>query len=562
MTFCVLIRQKLVPKSGEDIGERIMGASNDGGRKTDSLAEGRPRPDCGAASSVRTDFASGVFTVLFLVLCTGCTSWRDYVRNGFKVGPDYRRPAVPVAENWIDAADVRVRGQSRTPERWWTVFDDPMLEELINEAATQNITLRQAGFRVLQARAQLGIVRGNVFPQQQDASGSYRRLGGAGEFFDQWACGFSLAWELDFWGRFRRAVQAADARLNASVEDYDDVLVTLLGDVANNYVIIRTNQERIRLLQQNIEIQRDILTVGEDRLRIGQTNSVNVEQLRSNLLQNEAQIEQLYVDLRQAANRLCILMGMPPQDLEDRLGAKPIPIAPAEVAVGIPADLVRRRPDVRRAERLVAAQAEQIGIAEAELYPAIFVTGTFGYQAQHFPDLFSSRALTGSVGPSFQWNILNYGRLLNNIRLQDATLQEAIAGYQQTVLSASGEVEDGIVTFLRAQRRAELLDQSAAAAKTAVFAISEQLRVGAIDFNQYAVIQQNLIQQQDLWARARGEIALGLIQVYRALGGGWEIRLPSPSNSPPASVPQELPPPPLPAAQSDRPQADRTREQS
>jgi NodT family efflux transporter outer membrane factor (OMF) lipoprotein len=483
-----------------------------------------------------------VASVLLLTVCTGCTNWREYVRNGFKVGPDYRKPAAPVAESWIDAADSRVSEESPALDQWWTVFNDPVLDRLIHQAATQNLTLQQAGFRVLQARAQLGIVHGEVFPQQQDMSGFYRRLGAGGEFFDQWGWGFSLAWELDFWGRFRRAVQAADARLNASVEDYDGVLVTLLGDVANNYVIVRTNQERIRLLQQNIEIQQAILTVGEDRLRIGQTTSVNVEQLRSNLLQNAAQVEQLHVGIRQAANGLCILMGIPPQELTEQLGDQPIPVAPADIAIGIPADLVRRRPDVRRAERLVAAQAEQIGIAEAELYPAIFVTGTFGYEAQHFPDLFSSRALTGSVGPSFQWNLLNYGRLVNNIRLQDATLQERIAAYQQTVLSASAEVEDGVVTFLRAQRRAELLDQSAAAAQTAVWAIREQLRAGAIDFNQYAVIQQNLIQQQDLWAQARGEIALGLIQVYRALGGGWQIRLAPAPVSEVATAPAAPPP--------------------
>ena len=504
-----------------------------------------------------------VVAAVVLACCSGCTSWPEYVRNGFKVGPDYRRPAAPIADHWIDATDVRVRETSQIPYQWWTVFQDPTLDDLVTKASRQSLTLQQAGFRVLQARAQLGIVRGNVFPQQQDVSGFYRRLGAAGEFSDQWDWGFSLAWELDFWGRFRRAVQAADANLNASVEDYDDVLVTLLGDVANYYVAIRTNQERIRLLQENIAIQQAILTVGEDQLRIGQTTSVNVEQLRSNLLQNQAQVEQLYVGLRQAANQLCILMGEPPEDLEAQLGTKPIPVAPAEVAVGIPADLVRRRPDVRRAERQVAAQAEQIGIAEAELYPAIFVSGTLGYQARQFPDLFSSNAFNGSVGPSFQWNILNYGRLLNNIRLQDATLQEAIAGYQQTVLSASAEVEDGVVTFLRAQRRAELLDQSATAARTAVFAIREQLRVGAIDFNQFAVIQQNLIQQQDLWAQARGEIALGLIQVYRALGGGWEIRLPSGGVSQPTSVPEEVPPPPLPPTTlpSEMPEVDGNEEQ-
>ena len=481
--------------------------------------------------------------LLLLTLCTGCTSWHEYVRNGFKVGPNYCPPCAEVAEHWIDATDVRVREDSEIPRLWWRVFKDPVLNDLVTQASSQNLSLRQAGFRILQARAQLGIVRGNVFPQQQDVSGNYRHWGTNGEFFDQWDWGFRLAWELDFWGRFRRAVQAADANLDASVEDYDDVLVTLLGDVADNYVAIRTNQERIRLLEENIAIQQAIVTVGEDRLRAGRTTTVNVEQVRSNLLQNQAQVEQLHVGLRLAANRLCILLGVPPQDMEQRLGTQPIPVAPPEVLVGIPADLLRRRPDVRRAERQAATQAEQIGIAVTELYPAITINGTLGYQAREFPELFTSQAFTGSVGPSFRWNLLNYGRLLNNVRLQESRLQEAVAFYQQTVLSASAEVENGLITYLRAQRRAKLLDDSATAARTAVLTIQKQLQVGVIDFNQYAVIQQNLIQQQDLWAQARGEIALGLIQAYRALGGGWEIRLPEAADYEESALPEEVPPP-------------------
>ena len=513
---------------------------------SDGVTGNRRGPPCRRHSLFGV--CGGRAAVLLLCLfCTGCTSWRDYLRNGFKVGPNYAPPPAPVAEHWIDATDVRVREDSQTPCLWWKVFRDPVLDDLVSQVSQQNLTLRQAGFRILQARAQLGVIRGNLFPQQQDASGAFRRLGAGGEFFDQWDWGFSLAWELDFWGRFRRAVRAADANLDASIEDYDDALVTLLADAADSYVAIRTNEERIRLLQQNIAIQQAILTVGEDRLGAGRITSVDVEQVRSNLLQNEAQVEQLQINVRLAANRLCILMGDPPQDLQERLGTGAIPTAPAEVAVGIPADLLRRRPDVRRAERQAAAQAEQIGIATSELYPAITLNGTLGYQAGDFSDLFSSAAFTGSVGPSFRWNLLNYGRLRNNIRLEDARFQEAIAVYQQTALSAGAEVENGLITFLRAQRRAKLLNDSAVAAGTAVQAIRAQLRVGAIDFNQYAVIQQNLITQQDLWAQARGEIALGLVQVYRALGGGWEIRLQQ------ESAPAELPPPeevPLPAEES------------
>lgn len=474
----------------------------------------------------------------------GCTSAREYFHNGLKVGPNYARPAAPVAEHWIDAADVRVRRDAEVPCRWWQVFGDPTLNELVHGAYQQNITLRQAGFRVLEARAQAGIARGEFFPQSQDNFGSYTRRGSNGGFSDQWSYGFSLAWELDFWGRLRRAIAAADDLLDASVEDYDDVLVTLIGDVANNYVAIRTYQERLRLLQANIEIQKGILQVGEVKLGIGAAvTSIDVEQLRSNLLQNQAQIEQLHVNLRLATNRLCILLGIPPRDLMPELGTTPIPVAPPDVVVGIPADLLRRRPDVRRAEREAAAQGEQIGIAVADLYPAFSVNGTLNYQAQNFSDLFTSQSFNGSVGPSFRWNILNYGRIVNGIRVQNARFDETVAAYQSTVLNAAEEAENGLVAFLRAQKRAQLLQQSADAASKAVLAIRERLDANVINFNQYAVIQQSLIQQQDQWAQSRGEIAVGLIQVYRALGGGWEIRLPGPTAVAAEAIPAPTPAP-------------------
>jgi len=457
-----------------------------------------------------------------VLLAGGCTRPGEYIRNGFKVGPDYCPPCASVEQQWIDAADRRVRSDSPVPERWWEVFGDPVLTELVTCAYDENLTLRQAGSRIFQARAQVGIARGRLFPQLQDANGGFQRAATAPHFFDQWDFAFSLAWELDFWGRFRRAVQAAEASLDASVADYDDVLVTLLGDVATNYVIIRTHQERLRLLAENIRVQREILSVAEERRGLTIT-SVDVEQVRSTLLQSEAQIEQLQLELRVAANRLCILLGVPPCDVVSELGAGPIPTAPPDVAVGIPAHLLSRRPDVRRAERQAAAQAEQVGIAEADLYPAISINGTLGYRSAQFSDLLSSRSFQGTVGPSFQWNLLNYGRIANHVRWQNAQLEEAVYFYQETVLRASEEVENGLATFLRAQRRAMLLGQSADASSKAVEVICDQFVVGQIDFNQYAVIQQNLIEQQDLCAQAQGEIAVGLIEVYRALGGGWEM---------------------------------------
>jgi outer membrane protein TolC len=222
---------------------------------------------------------------------------------------------------------------------------------------------------------------------------------------------------------------------------------------------------------------------------------------------------------------LCILLGIPPEELRAKLGPAPIPSAPAEVAAGIPAALLRRRPDVRRAERQAAAQSAEIGVAEAEFYPHISITGTIGYSAQQLNRLFRSTSLEGNVGPSFQWNILNYGRILNNVRFQGARFQELVTAYQNTVLSAGQEVENGLVTFLQAHERTRYQAASVADAEEAVQIALAQYKAGTIDFTRVTQLEQNLVLLQDTLAQARGEIALGLIQVYRALGGGWQIRL-------------------------------------
>jgi NodT family efflux transporter outer membrane factor (OMF) lipoprotein len=423
---------------------------------------------------------------------------------------------------------------------------DPLLNGLMNNAYQQNLTLREAGFRVLEARAQYGIAVGEFFPQQQDLTGSYRRSGRGVLFTNTWSTAFNLAWELDFWGRFRRAIQSADASLDASVFNYDDALVTLLSDVAMNYVQIRTDQERLKLLENTVKIQTDIYNFIDERLKIGFHGVTELDraQAESDLKQSQAQIAQFRIDIRTSENRLCTLLGIPSVDLEPMLAAAPqksIPVVPDFVVVGIPADLLRRRPDVRRTERQAAAQAEQIGIAEADLYPAFSINGTLGWQAATFKDLFSSQALNATVGPSFQWNLLNYGRIANNVRFQDATFKELVATYQATVLQADEEVENGIVTFLQAQERARLLRQSVDAAYRALMVIIAQyenpIQGQNIDFNRYAVIQQNLIQQQDQWAQARGQVDQGLIEVYRGLGGGWQIRLPPESHGPDVVVP-------------------------
>ncbi|MGO9110283.1 MAG: TolC family protein, partial [Thermoguttaceae bacterium] len=283
---------------------------------------------------------TSLFCLATAALClSGCTSLSDYVRHGFKVGPEYTPPKAAVAPQWIDATDLRVRSHAADLSRWWSVFNDPVLDDLVFHAYNQNINLKEYATRILQARASLGIAKGEIFPQTQNATGNYTRLAtpadellpGVPKFSDQWNFGFNLAWELDFWGQFRRAVLAAEAQLDYSVEDYDAVLVTLLGDVATNYVQMRQYQEQIALAKHNVELQRDVLKLAQARFRAGSAGELDVDQAQTTLSQTEAQVPAFETQLRQAQDRLCTLLGIPPTDLQSRLGQRPIPTVPSDV---------------------------------------------------------------------------------------------------------------------------------------------------------------------------------------------------------------------------------------
>jgi outer membrane protein TolC len=325
-----------------------------------------------------------------------------------------------------------------------------------------------------------------------------------------------------------------------------------LSDIAANYVQIRTDQELIKLLTENVQVQTSVYALTKTRLGVGTLAELDVQQAESTLKQTEAAIPLVLIDMRQANDQLCTLLGIPPADLMKMLGNAPIPTAPPEVALGIPCEMLRRRPDIRQAERLAAAQAEQIGIAEADLYPVFSIGGNMDWSAGKFANLFSTQAFSGNVGPSFTWQLLNYGRIVNDVHKQDANFQELIAAYQNTVLVANQEVENGLVTFLQAQERTKILNDSVKAGEIArgiTLRLYETGQTG-FDFNRYALIEQNLITQQNAWASARGQIAQGLISVYRALGGGWEIRLnppPAPEICMPVTPPPDAQQPGVPA---------------
>ena len=459
---------------------------------------------------------------------------------GCMVGPDYQRPKTMVSSNWMETRDPRLNTASSTYRDWWTAFNDPALDRLVEQAYRENLPLRTAGVRVLQARAQLGIAIGDFFPQTQQGVGAvqYNRISDRAAAavniggIDYWQSqvGLQASWELDFWGKFRRTIQSADASLLSSLADYDNTLVTLTADVANSYITIRTAEERIRIARENVGTQEESLKIAEAKFKYGTVTQLDVEQARTSLLNTQATIPPLETQLRQARDALSVLLGMPPSDLSDFLGASSgIPVSPPQVIVGIPVDLLRRRPDIRSAELQAAAQSSQIGVAKADLFPAFSLTGNFLFVSTSvgtasLSDMFKWGSRQVQAGPTVQWNIFNYGQITNNVRVQDAKLQALLLTYQNAVLSAQQDVEDNLVAFLRNQDRARILAQSVTSAQIAVTIAIRQYREGITDFTTVLTAQQALLNQQDSLASTLGTISTSLVGVYRALGGGWEIR--------------------------------------
>lgn len=474
-----------------------------------------------------------LLAVTILTVSSGCTGLGRWAKQEFKVGPNYCTPPAPVADNWIDYENPDIISQSTDYSAWWSVFRDPTLDQLVAMASQQNLSLQTAGMRILEARARLGIARGNLLPQGQEAYGDYARVNTSTtvanvipvDDFDNWGTGFNASWELDFWGRFRRAVEAQDALLNAEIENYDNVLVVLQAEVATAYIQYRTLQQRLDLAKDNVALQERTVQIADVRFRNGKADEVDVVQAKQNLAATESLIPQLESSLRQTGNAICVLLGIPPHDMTVELGVGPIPEPPAQIMAGIPAELLRRRPDVRRAERLAAAQSAAIGVAESDFYPRIAITGYIGFESKDLANLFDQDSLAGAVGPGFRWNILNYGRIRNNVRANEAKFHQLVLDYQNAVLEASREVEDGIVAFLKERDRVVKLSDAAAQARRAVELSTTKYEAGRGNFLPVVYMQEILTIRQDEMATSRGAVAGNVVSIYKALGGGWQTRM-------------------------------------
>jgi len=466
-----------------------------------------------------------VFTLALAL--AGCTA----------VGPDYDPPGVPLPASW--GADPAT-GLQATPYElveWWRVFNDPVLDQLVDIAQQQNYSLELAGLRVLESRAVLGIATGLQYPQQQLASGDVTRVspsenaGQGNNAFNRYELGASLAWEMDFWGKYRRGIESADAALSASVASYDEAVVLVTAQVVGTYVSIRILEEQLRIAHENLKLQQRSYEIAEVLYRNGQDSELDVQQAKTLLLGTQATVPELTTQLKLAYNALNTLLGQNHGFVETLIVPGPIPDVPDQVAVGIPADLLRRRPDVRQAELTAVAQNAQVGIATADLYPSIALVGSFGVASVSSDvggggasQLFNADSINYAAGASFSWPVLNYGRIRNNIRVQDARLQQALVAYQQTVLVAAQEVDDAMVSLTGAQAQKTILADGVVAAERSNSLSMLQYKEGFSGYQRVLDSQKSLFAQQNRYAASRGQAVLSVVQLYKALGGGWEVR--------------------------------------
>lgn len=456
-----------------------------------------------------------------VAMLAGCT----------QVGPDFQPLQDPWLQTWDSPSLKQAGQQASAPDlrQWWAVFADPALNALIAEADANNTNLRVAGFRIAEARAQLAIVQTGRYPQlqqlraqslylKQDQSGS---ANARDSVFWQSSAGFDIGWEIDFWGRFSRAIESADAAYFASQANYADAMLLLRAQVADTYFALRTAEARLDIAEENARRQARSLDITERLFRHGENDELDWQQARTQYLATQATIPEFHNQLNALRNVLCALLGRPPGPLPQLdAGHGQLPLPDRAVLQDVPANLLQRRPDIRAAEQAVAAQSALVGVAEADLYPQLSLLGSIGWSfvtASHLPDTFDLAA-----GPSLIWNPFDYGRRKNAVRVEDARLQQLIELYHQGVREAAREADDAASGLVRSLQSARIREQASQAAQRSLSLASSQYREGFADFQRVLDAQQLLLQQQDGYLISRGNAVSSLVTLYKALGGGWD----------------------------------------
>lgn len=473
--------------------------------------------------------------IALLLLLTGCVA----------VGPDYSRTEAPVPAQFSALEKGGFRGE--TPpgaflDAWWHSFDDPLLDALMERLVSRNLDLRIASARLMQARAQAGVASSAYLPEG-GVTGEYRRIrrdeasvpGAAatatrGREQDFWLAGFDASWEIDVFGSVRRQVEAADADLAASGEALRDALVSLRGELARNYFELRGLQLRIEIARQEVRIRRENVEITGARAKAGLASELDYARAQGELAGAEARIPALERSLQAAVFRIGVLLGQEPAGLEAELrAAGALPAAPPDLPVGLPSELLRRRPDIRKAERELAAATARIGVSTAELFPRFSLTGSFGYQASESRTMFRDESNFWAVGPTLRWPILNFRRILSQIDVSKAVREEALARYERSVLIALEEVENALVAISREKLRSASLAEAVRANDLAVQLAMDRYLAGVQGYLAVTDAQAALYAAEDQLAQSRQAQSQALIALYKALGGGWQEEPSSPA---------------------------------
>lgn len=461
--------------------------------------------------------------------CTGC----------FKLGPDGYRPDSEVACEWNNELSADISESQNAHRAWWREFNDPVLNELIDIAWEQNLELTAACERVREARAELGIATGLQYPQVQSISGAITReqisknaapianlpsdiKDRVDSLINFHSLNFNIAWELDIWGQFKRGVEAAKSHYCSEVAAFGATQVMLYAHIADAYTTLRMLEEMLDVAIESLELREHSLHIAEVRFRNGVVTELDVSQAKSALHETEALVPEVQKGIVHTKNALCVLLAFPPGELDCLLldGAG-IPSAPGNVVTGVPADLLRQRPDVAQAEYNALSACALIGVAQAQLYPHFSLAGKLGRVSANTTNIFDVKSLYWKGGGLIDWDIFNYGRLKNAVTIQESRFRQAVVAYQEKVLQAQAEVEDAFASVASSQSSRDAYSKGAEAAARSLSIASLQYREGRTDYTSVLLAQQALLKQQLDLVDSRAASTAALIQLYRSLGGGW-----------------------------------------
>jgi NodT family efflux transporter outer membrane factor (OMF) lipoprotein len=475
------------------------------------------------ATSSRLRLISASIVVSMGAALSGCIS----------VGPDFKEPDVTLENQWLESLPPAAQSAPAAQAAWWKAFNDPVLSALEQRAYERNLSLQVAGLHIFKARAQLAISAENLLSQSGSVSvgASHINTSGVGPIppAHLWAEHLHVhaGWEIDFWGKYRRQIESDRAQLRVSEAAYDNALVSMFADVANAYIDLRALEQRIVVARQNLKSVQDSLTLTQARYKRGASSQLDVEQAATLVAETEAQIPPLIKARVQDRDTLAVLLADPPDAVDAHLkGSSAVPVPPTQIDVGIPADLLRRRPDVRQAALNAAAQSALIGAAKAKLYPSLSLTGLFGLSSgeQHGIGLTQWGGKTiGLFSAGISLPILDRAQLQNAVRIQDAAFQEAVLDYQNTVLQAQKEVEDAIAALRTSLDALAASSRASDASQRALRLANIQYRSGSVTYDSVLDASRSALRDGDSLAQNQGIAALAAVSLYRALGGGWEV---------------------------------------